>query len=220
MNEQVDFRYSTMPSVISDHFHVPQMSYWKTKITKLTFFPTFPMRKRDASYQWWAPTRWRLGEWDRISSSVPGVTRTLSLSLLFFRKPSSVSLCLFRSPLCVRGSLLGEVCLHALTDGARSSTHTSAENFAASQELKSPWFFIHDSERHALLHGTQDVGWGGGGERWAPASSPSPTNTRTRTHTHPVSHWSPFSVNEIPETSHFLEKKKLNRISLEFKHDY
>lgn len=186
MNEQVDFRYSTMPSVISDHFQVPQMSYWKKEITKPTFFTTFTMRKRDASYQWWAPTRWRLGlgEWDRISISVPRVTHTLSLSLLFFRKPSSVSLCLFRSPLCVRSSLLGKVYLHSVMDGARSSKHTSAENFPASQELKSPWFFIHDSERHALLHGTQDVGWGGGGERWAPASSPPPPNKHTRTHAH------------------------------------
>lgn len=52
VNEDVDFRYSTMPSVIYDHFHVSQMSYWKKKITKLTFFTTFTMRKRDAPYQW------------------------------------------------------------------------------------------------------------------------------------------------------------------------
>lgn len=57
VKEQVDFRYSTMFSVISDHFHVTQKSFQKKKITKRTFFLTFTLRKRDASYQWRAPTR-------------------------------------------------------------------------------------------------------------------------------------------------------------------
>lgn len=36
---------------------------------------------------------------------------------------------------------------------------------------------------------------------------PQQTRTHARTHTHPVSHWSPFSVNEIPRDKSFSKKK-------------
>lgn len=63
----------------------------------------------------------------------------LSSSSPLSLKPSPVSLCLFRSFPCARSSLLRNVYLNLVRDGARSAKQ--AKNFPASQELKSPWFF-------------------------------------------------------------------------------
>lgn len=109
----------------------------------------------------WSP---QLGEWDRISISV---SLSLSLLLLFLyslsEAPSSVSLCLFRvcSPPCARSSVLRDFYVFSVMGGMKSAKHLSAGNFPACYELNSPWFFIHESERHAFF--TCHVGvWRGG----------------------------------------------------------
>lgn len=50
--------------------------------------------------------------------------------------------------------------MYSVMGGMKSAKHLSAENFPASYELNSPWFFIHESERHAFF--TCHVGKGGG----------------------------------------------------------
>lgn len=114
-----------------------------------------------------------------FSSSVPSV------------KPSSVSLCSFRvcSPPCARSCSSG--CLRVLAPGRGEgrAKHLSAENFPASCELQSTWFFIHEPERHAFF--TCHAGGGGRRREKVGGCVIAPS----------LSHWSAsfLRVNERPE---------------------
>lgn len=124
--------------------------------------------KGDASYQWRAPTRWRLelGERDRISISVPRVTHTL---YLFLSSSSEAFLGLFVlvPQSSVRPQLASPKCLPEVGHGRGEERRNTClrRTFLPPRNLN-PLGFLFMIPKGMPYYMSRRMGWGVGGWGW------------------------------------------------------